>query len=120
MIRITTLLLLAAVFSTSTLYAQDQGRLTGKVTDIQGESLPGIAVMLQGSSQGAATQIDGRYKLTNIAPGRHKIVVSGVGLASQEVSVSIQAGQTTQQDFVMQQDATQMEEVVIQAESEAE
>ena len=120
MIRITTLLLLAAVFSTSTLYSQNQGQLAGKVTDIQGESLPGIAVMLQGSSQGAATQIDGRYKLTNIAPGRHKIVVSGVGLASQEVSVSIQAGQTTQQDFVMQQDATQMEEVVIQAESEAE
>ncbi len=122
MIRITIVLTGLSLVSMTTLFAQQAttGQLTGTVTNAQGEVMPGIAVMLKGSSQGVATQIDGRYKLTNIAPGRHKIVVSGVGLASQEVSVSIQAGQTTQQDFVMQQDATQMEEVVIQAESEAQ
>ena len=101
-------------------FAQTMGSLTGKVTDTQGEGLPGIAVMLKGSSQGVATQVNGRYTLTDIAPGRHRIIVSGVGLANQEVTVSIKAGQTAQQDFVMQEDATQMEEVVIQAESKAE
>ncbi|MEM9673167.1 MAG: carboxypeptidase-like regulatory domain-containing protein, partial [Cyclobacteriaceae bacterium] len=120
MIRTTTILLLAAVFSTSGLYAQDQGQLTGKVTDVQGEAIPGISVILKGSRRGVATDVQGNYTILNIASGSHQVLVSGVGLASQEVSVSIQAGQTTQQDFVMQQDATQMEEVVIQAESEAE
>ena len=100
--------------------AQQVGSLTGQVTDTQGEALPGIAVMLKGSNQGVATLADGRYTLSDIAPGKHTIVVSGVGLVDQEVRVSIQAGKTVEQDFVMQEDATQMEEVVIQAESKAE
>ena len=107
------------IFSMSCL-AQQVGSLTGKVTNARGEGLPGIAVMLKGSSQGVATQVDGRYSLTDIASGRHKIVVSGVGLANQEIWVSIKAGEITRQDFVMQEDATEMEEVIIQAESEAE
>ncbi|MEM9831567.1 MAG: carboxypeptidase-like regulatory domain-containing protein, partial [Bacteroidota bacterium] len=120
MIRITTVLLLVAVLTTSSLYAQDQGQLAGKVTNDQGEVLPGIAVMLKDTRRGAATDVQGNYTILNIAPGQHTIVVSGVGLASQEVRVTVGARQTVRQDFLMREDATQMEEVVVQTESEAE
>ncbi|MEM6814254.1 MAG: TonB-dependent receptor [Bacteroidota bacterium] len=108
--------------SMTTLFAQHTttGRLTGTVTDTQGEALPGISVMLKGASRGVATEVDGGYTLKNLKSGQYDIVISGVGFIRQEVRVSIIGGKVIQQNVMLQEDTQQLEEVVIQAESEGQ
>ncbi|MDP2362982.1 MAG: carboxypeptidase-like regulatory domain-containing protein, partial [Ignavibacteria bacterium] len=63
-------LLFFFLLSQSQLYAGGTGKIAGKVTDTQtGEELIGINVLVEGTTTGAATGVDGRYVINNIEPG---------------------------------------------------
>lgn len=64
--------------------------LTGIVADDAGVSLPGVTVMVKGTSNGVHTSNDGKYELRNVPENAH-IVFSYIGFKSQEV---ILRGQT--------------------------
>jgi len=81
--------------------------ISGKITDENGESLPGAAIVEKGTSNGTITDIDGNYKL-NVADDA-TILLSFVGYATQEIAV---AGRTTI-DIQMAIDARQLEEIVV-------
>lgn len=66
-------------------YAQS-GRITGKVTGEDGSGLPGVAILIQGTTQGTVTDFDGNYVLTNV-PGNAVLVYSFMGMKNQEISV---------------------------------
>jgi CO dehydrogenase/acetyl-CoA synthase beta subunit len=59
--------------------------VSGRVTDENGASLPGVTVLVKGTTNGTATDADGRYKLT--APDNGTLVFSFIGYATQEVPV---------------------------------
>uniref|UniRef100_UPI003217C286 SusC/RagA family TonB-linked outer membrane protein n=1 Tax=uncultured Draconibacterium sp. TaxID=1573823 RepID=UPI003217C286 len=61
-------------------------KISGKVTDTGGQPLPGVTVMVKGTSQGTVTNANGEYSLTNI-PEDATLVFSFVGMKSQEVSL---------------------------------
>ncbi len=67
-----------------------QKNISGKVTNIAGEPIPGATVVVKGTSVGAITDVDGTYHLSNIASGSI-LVFSFVGMRSQEVPVSGQS-----------------------------
>ncbi len=81
--------------------------LKGKVTDENGEGLPGASVIEKGTSNGTTTDLDGNYQI-NIS-GEADLVISYVGYKTLEVSV---AGRSTI-DIQMVLDAEQLEEIVI-------
>lgn len=86
---------------------QQQRSVSGKVTDSSGAPLPGVTVVVKGSTQGTITDTNGNYSLLNIS--RDAIILfSFVGMKSQEVAV---AGKTVI-DVVMTEDAIGLEEVV--------
>ncbi len=62
----------------------------GKVTDDQGLGLPGVTVILKGTSTGTATDMDGVYSLT-LPSGNGTLVFSYVGYLTQEVPVNNRA-----------------------------
>ena len=62
---------------------QEKREIKGKVTDKDGVSLPGVSVILKGTSLGVSTDIDGKYSL-KIPGSRGTIVFSFVGMLSQE------------------------------------
>ncbi|HAZ02144.1 MAG: SusC/RagA family TonB-linked outer membrane protein [Bacteroidetes bacterium GWF2_42_66] len=66
---------------------QQQKTVTGKVTDSSGASLPGVSVVVKGTTNGTITDTDGKYNLTNI-PADAMLVFSFVGMKMQEVSVT--------------------------------
>ena len=70
---------------------QQQNSISGKVTDESGEPLPGVTVIIKGTTQGTITNGTGEYSLTNI-PENATLVFSFVGMRTQEVIV---AGKTT-------------------------
>lgn len=62
------------------LYAGTVGKISGKVTDeATGEPLISTNVVIQGTSLGAATDIDGNYTILGVPPGVYTLVVSMVG-----------------------------------------
>ena len=72
--------------SITTLMAQKTFEYTGTVTDKQGETLPGVSVVIKGTMNGCATDIQGNFKISSPNPSE-LLVVSFVGSVTQEVKV---------------------------------
>jgi len=101
------LLLLLCLCSVVSVFGQI--RITGKVTDAEsGEPLVGANILIKGTSNGAAADIDGNYQL-QITDANAVLVVSYTGYVAQEVNV---AGRTTV-DILLQTDAGVLDEVVV-------
>lgn len=86
---------------------QSQFRVTGKVTDSSGVPLPGVSVVIKGTTSGTITGIDGGYTLANISASA-TLVFSFVGMRTQEIAV---AGKSSIR-IAMEEDAIGIEEVV--------
>ncbi|MFV0365818.1 MAG: SusC/RagA family TonB-linked outer membrane protein [Mangrovibacterium sp.] len=67
-------------------FAQGASKVTGKVTDDTGASLPGVTIIEQGTTNGAITDIDGNYTIS-VKPGA-TLVFSFVGMKNKEVKVT--------------------------------
>ena len=86
-----------------------QATITGRVTDDTNAPLPGVNVLLKGTSQGTTTDIDGRYTLT-VPPGDGTILVfSFIGYASIEETVD----NRTTVNVVLRADVQNLHEVVV-------
>lgn len=94
-------------------YAQER-TVSGKVTSVEDNSpLPGVSVVLKGTTIGTATDVNGRYTLQ--VPADAVLVFSFIGMKTLEVSV----GQRSQVDTALEMDVTQLGEVVITTFGEA-
>lgn len=86
-----------------------QSTLSGTVSDsATGEPLPGVNVIVEGTTNGVATNIDGKYSLSDVKSG-DIIVFSFIGYADQVLQYN---GEATL-NVVLQEDSTQLEEVVV-------
>ena len=95
------------LFSTYVVLAQDF-RVQGKVTDQEGEAIPGVAVMAKGTSTGAVTDFNGNYSI-NMAGPDGTLVFSFVGFQTQEVPVN----NRSTIDVQLEGDIKSLEEVVV-------
>lgn len=96
--------------STSAVTAQSQ-TVTGVVTSVEdGAPLPGVNVVIKGTTEGTATDVDGRYTL-NISSSDATLVFSFIGLQTVEIPVNGRS----QIDVAMEADVSQLSEVVVVA-----
>jgi TonB-linked SusC/RagA family outer membrane protein len=105
-------LVVLSSFLTGMLYGQ-AGIIRGTVKDTDGETLIGATIMIKGTTQGTTTDVDGTYTLTSVAEGEITLVASFVGYGKQEVTVEVVSGQTSVADFVLAEDITQLDELVV-------
>lgn len=82
--------------------------VTGKVVDENGVGLPGVTVVLKGTTKGTATGIDGSFSLA-VPDGNGTLVFSFIGYTTQEVPVNNQATL----NVTLAPDTRQLEEVVV-------
>ena len=66
---------------------QSDQKIHGRVTDSSGAPLPGVTVVLKGTTQGTITDSDGNYSLAGV-PGNATLVFSFIGMRMQEIPVS--------------------------------
>ena len=60
--------------------AQTTGQLSGVVRDAQtGETIIGASVLVEGTTRGASTNIDGEYRIIGVRPGTYTLVASYIG-----------------------------------------
>ena len=84
-----------------------QNVISGKVIDSSGSPLPGVTVIIKGTTNGTITDADGNYAISDV-PSDATLVFSFVGMAAQEIIV---AGKTSI-NITMQEDSIGIEEVV--------
>ncbi len=82
--------------------------VNGVVEDSTGEPMIGATVLLDGSSDGVATDIDGRFTLKNVKPNA-TITVSYIGYRTEKVSIDGR----TEIKVVLLEDSEALEEVVV-------
>jgi len=93
-----------------TVYAQDR-TVTGKVTGSDdGSALPGVNVLVKGTTNGTVTDASGSYRI-NVPESGAVLVFSFIGYASQEVEV----GARSTVDVGLAPDLQELQEVVVTA-----
>ncbi|HEA21698.1 hypothetical protein LCGC14_0813200 [marine sediment metagenome] len=103
------LLFLLLTLGSSTLFAQSK-TVTGTVTSADdGSPLPGVSVLVEGTTNGTQTDFDGNYSI-EVDEGEI-LVFSYIGTKSQNITV----GTINTIDAVMSEDASQLDEVVVTA-----
>ncbi len=83
-------------------------KIKGKVVDEFGETLPGVSIVVKGTSVGVATNFEGEFSL-DIPDGAQSLIVSFIGMASQE----IQVGKQDVYEIVLKSDKEEIEEVIV-------
>jgi hypothetical protein len=101
------LLIVLAWLSVAQAMAQTKVGVTGKVTDKTGSEIPGVTVLVKGTGQGTATDVNGVFKL-NCAPDS-RLVFSFLGYVAQEVPLE---GRTTL-NVSLASDTKQLDDVVV-------
>ncbi|MDE6451561.1 MAG: carboxypeptidase-like regulatory domain-containing protein, partial [Odoribacter sp.] len=83
--------------------------IRGKVTDKQGDPLPGVTIVIKGTKLGVATDVDGNFSIQTFAAGPLVLECTFVGMRNKEVDV-VDGRVLT---IVMEEEAEEMEEVVV-------
>ncbi len=102
---------LTAHAEVSILEQNEKITVRGTVKDDNGSTIPGVTVLLKGTTQGTVTNIDGEYSLDINSPEGAVLVFSFVGMQSQEVTLQ---GKSTI-DVILGNDLAELEEVVVVA-----
>ncbi|PWJ59631.1 TonB-linked SusC/RagA family outer membrane protein [Dyadobacter jejuensis] len=88
-------------------WAQGIG-ISGKVTDADGMGLPGVSILVKGTSTGVPTDVEGNYSIQ--APSKDAVLVfSMIGMTPQEITV----GNQTTINVILKDDARALNEVVV-------
>ena len=108
--------LLSLAFLTATISAWAQnGTIGGNVTDSKtNEAIIGANVYIQGTQVGTATDINGDFLISNVKPGTYSLVVSFITYKSHVIpDVVVEGGKISSIKVAMQEDATELAEVVV-------
>jgi TonB-dependent receptor len=100
--------------------ASAQGTIRGVVTDsLSGGTLPGANVFIMDTALGAATDIDGAYRIQRVPAGAYSVRVSYVGYETRMIPVTVADGQTVELDVALQS-STNLGEVVVSGQLEGQ
>lgn len=91
------------------------GRISGKILDEKGETLPGASIKVIQTGKATQTASDGSYTLS-IEPGTYTVEVSYISFVTQRISeVNVKADKNTPLDISLKPDAKGLQEVVVTA-----
>ena len=95
-------ILLLTIFTSVNLYAQTSGKLSGQILDNEGNPLVGANVLIEGTTQGAATDFEGYYVIINVRAGTYKVRIGYLGYKTQvSENIRISPDKTTSLDATL-------------------
>ncbi|MEP6733752.1 MAG: TonB-dependent receptor [bacterium] len=109
------LALLTALCCATTAVAQNApGRITGVVTESEsGQPIADVSIALSGTTIGARSGVDGRFAMTNVAPGRYQLRFSRLGFAARSDSIVVTPGGTTVHAAQLKRVSVTLDQVVV-------
>ena len=95
-LRLLLLIVLGITCSLGAAWAQSTtGSISGTVVDSKNEGLPGVTVLIEGTTLGSSTNVDGTYSITGVPAGSHTLVISFVGYSTSRQPITVVAGRNT-------------------------
>lgn len=106
-----------AWWSTADLQAQTTGKIAGFVTDAgTNEPLPGANVLVEGTSMGASTGLDGSFYIINVRPGTYTVTVQMIGYATEKITdLRVSVNRTASLSITLKPTIMEGEVIVVQA-----
>jgi TonB-dependent receptor len=111
-----TILLLVTVLAFNILlFSQERGTITGRIVDAKtGEEIIGANVILEGTTLGAATDLDGKYIIANVPAGIYNLNISYLSYSKTKITnVEVTAGKTTTVNSALSPEAISVGEIVV-------
>lgn len=103
------MLLVLALSAITCAFAQVE-TVTGVVTDEDtGEPIAGASIRIEGTKMGTATDVDGKFRLTNIPSDAHSLVVSYIGMVQRKVAIK------PNMKIVLSSDQRNLDDVIVVA-----
>lgn len=99
-------------FTMVTIVVSAQSSVTGVVKDTKGMTLPGVNVILEGTSKGAVSDFDGNYVITTVENGTYTLVGSYLGFTTFKTSITVSGSDLTV-NVTMDEDAQSLDQVVV-------
>lgn len=97
------------------------GSIKGRVFDkTSKEPLTGANVIIQRTSLGAASDLDGNFIVRNVPVGNQTVVISYLGYHSNTMNITITANRTLEEDYYLEPDAVEGQTVVITAQAQGQ
>ncbi len=87
---------------------ENKKRITGVVVDSQGIPLPGVSVVIEGTTRGTVTDFNGYYEIDQVQSSQ-ALIFSFIGMTTKKVDV----GKTSDYDINLQDDNQGLEEVIV-------
>lgn len=107
-------LALALGWAPSQAAAQATGQIVGTVQDAtSGRALEAVQVYVEGTGVGALTNAAGRYLLLNVPVGEYDFLVQMVGYRTGSATVTVTSGESSIQDYGLQQTAITLNDIVV-------
>ncbi|MDZ7650902.1 MAG: carboxypeptidase-like regulatory domain-containing protein [Cytophagales bacterium] len=103
--------------SATTLTWAQNGTIAGKVVDVKTqEEIIGANVVIEGTTTGAATDIEGNFTINNVKPGVYTLVVSFVTYKTHLIKdVVVESGKKTTIEATLAEDVAELEEIIVTA-----
>ncbi len=94
----------------------ETGAIEGRVINKQtGEPIANANILIHGTYIGAASDQQGKFLIEKVKPGKYLLVCSAIGFRKQELSITIAKGQKNVVEFVLEQTALQLRDIVVTA-----
>lgn len=91
---------------------QQPGRISGNVSDAEGQPLGGANINIVGHGRSYQTDGDGHYTF-NIAPGTYTLAISYISYLTKHEQIEVQEGQSVQLNVVLQPSLDNLDEVIV-------
>ncbi len=111
------LLLLILLLAGVTPVLAQSGKITGVVKDAEtGEALPGANVIIEGTTIGGSTDVNGKFIILDVHPGTYNLVCRYIGYATSKVTgIVVRTELTTTVNFGLKIETVKGQEIVVQA-----
>ncbi len=95
------------------IFSQENGAISGVITDESEIPIPGATVQIANLGKGIITDFDGKFTIDNIPAGNYTMIVSYVGYENFSENVSVTADKTTTVRVSLKETTGQLDEVIV-------
>ncbi|MCP2026628.1 outer membrane receptor protein involved in Fe transport [Flavobacterium sp. HSC-32F16] len=109
----TLFLMFCLFFLPNNLFAQNTAKVSGKVLDDSGVTIPGANVTLKETGKSTVTDENGGYSFSNIEAGTYTIMATNVGYKTFEKKIAVKEGESLEVSLLLEGESQSLKEVVV-------
>lgn len=85
--------------------------MSGKITDVANNLLPGATVLIKNSNRGSATDLNGNFRIENLCSGKIELEIKSLGYKTQNIQIDLTS--SVNKNFILEEDEKILNEVVV-------